>query len=287
MDNMFKDYISNLGAASFKSIPKKEGDYYDEETGLLMCGQCNTPKETIINTFEQQMKVRCMCQCMASEYHRKEEEAIRKQRYVRMMERRSEAFPTESLAECTFKADRFPDSDLSRVSRNYVKHFREFAEKGRGLCFFGKPGTGKTFYACCIANALLDNNYSVMVTSFSRIANSIQGMKGNTQDYIDHLNEYDLLVIDDYSVERNTEYMVETVFNVVDSRIKSGRPMIVTTNLAREQMKTQAQTNVERTRILSRLFETCTFFEAKGEDIRMKMMKEEDQKYRSLLLKED
>lgn len=283
----FREVIGNIADTSYKAIPEKENDYKDPETGLLMCGSCHTAKEMIIRPFGRDIKVRCMCECMSADYNARMKAEEEHQRKLRFKEMREEAFPDESLAACTFKADANPASELSKVAKNFVKHFEELAKEGRGLVFFGKPGTGKTFYACCIANALLDKEFSVMVTSFSRLANTLMGMKGNIQDYIDRLNNFDLLVIDDYSVERNTEYMLETVFNVVDFRIKSGRPMIVTTNLARDQMRSQAQTNMDRARIISRLLEVCTFFEAKGEDMRLKAMKAEDAKYRNMLLEDD
>lgn len=37
---------------------------------------------------------------------------------------------------------------------------------------------------------------------------------------------YDLLIIDDLGVERNTEYAMEQMFHVIDCRYRSRNPMI-------------------------------------------------------------
>ena len=284
---LFNEAMGELGANSFRAIPKNETDYYDKETGLLVCGECNTPKEALVEMFGRTMKVRCMCKCLSAEYERREEEEARQQRRLWLKELREGAFPDESLERCTFDTDLHPECELSRVARNYVRRFPEMLKDGKGLVFFGRPGTGKTFYACCIANELLKKEYPVMVTSFSRIANTLQGMRGNVQSVIDRMSNYDLLVIDDYSVERDTGFMMETVFNVIDFRIKSGKPMIVTTNMSRDQMRIQGQTNLDKTRVISRLFQTCVFFEAKGEDMRAKILRQDDSKYRNMLLEDD
>lgn len=94
---------------------------------------------------------------------------------------------------------------------------------------------GKTYAACEVANALIDKGYPVLVTNFARITNTIQGMYEGKQDYIDSLNEFQLLVIDDLGAERESAYMQEMVYNIIDSRYRAGLPMIYTTNISIEQ----------------------------------------------------
>ena len=42
-------------------------------------------------------------------------------------------------------------------------------------------------------------------------------------DFIASFDEYDLLIIDDLGVERSTEYAMEQMFFVIDSRYRSRR----------------------------------------------------------------
>ena len=69
------------------------------------------------------------------------------------------------------------------------------------------------------------------MTNFPTILNRLTGMFSEDRaDFIASFDEYDLLIIDDLGVERSTEYAMEQMFFVIDSRYRSRRPMIITTN---------------------------------------------------------
>jgi DNA replication protein DnaC len=127
-------------------------------------------------------------------------------------------------------------------------------------------GTGKTYLAASVANELISKGIPCLVTNFARIANEVQGMFEGKQQYYDSLNSFPLLVIDDLSAERKTEYMQEIVFNVIDARYRAKLPLIITTNLTREELMNPD--SVTSQRIYSRLFEMCTPIEVKGKDRR-------------------
>ena len=74
-------------------------------------------------------------------------------------------------------------------------------------------------------------------------------------DFIASLDAYDLLIIDDLGVERSTEYAMEQVFYVVDSRYRSRKPMIITTNLRLEEIKNPP--DLAHARIYDRILERC------------------------------
>lgn len=117
-------------------------------------------------------------------------------------------------------------------------------------------GTGKSFIAGCIANALLDKGVPVLMTNFARLLNKLTDMySGDRNAYIDSFKRYPLLIIDDLGMERNSEFVREQVFSVIDSRYRSQLPMIVTTNLSLEELKDP--TDLPRTRIYDRVMERC------------------------------
>lgn len=66
---------------------------------------------------------------------------------------------------------------------------------------------------------------------------------------------YDLLIIDDLGVERNTEYAMEQMFHVIDCRYRSRKPMIITTNLKLEEIKNPP--DLAHARIYDRILERC------------------------------
>ena len=105
-----------------------------------------------------------------------------------------------------------------------------------GLLLWGNVGTGKTFFAACIANALVEQHISVRMTNFSTILNDLFS-ETDKNKYLERLNDHNLLIIDDLGIERDTEYALEQVYNIIDTRYKSGKPLIITTNLTLEELK--------------------------------------------------
>lgn len=263
-----------------KSLPVNEEDYRNKE-GLLICGKCQTPKETVLKFDNKTIVVRCLCKCEEEARDESERHYAEEQKKIRINEMRSVAFYDSQTKQSVFENDDFLNPRLSKISRRYVDKFAKLKEIPEGLLFFGNVGTGKTFYASCIANALIEKNYSCIVTNFARIVNVLSSSKIEKQEYIDDLCRYDLLIIDDLSSERNTEYMNEIVMNVIDSRYRSKKPIIVTTNLTSEELKNP--TDVAKKRIYSRLIEMCYPVEVKGEDHRKRKLKDDFESIKNML----
>lgn len=166
---------------------------------------------------------------------------------------RSICFADNKMYEWNFKND---DRSVPAMvhTRNYVDKFKLMLEDNIGYLFWGGVGTGKSYMAACIANALLDKEYTVKMTNFATIINDLFCCE-DKNEYIDALVKYDLLIIDDLGAERGTEYAVENVFNVIDRRYRSGKPLIITTNL-HLSMLTNEQ-SLDKKRIYDRILELC------------------------------
>ena len=141
-----------------------------------------------------------------------------------------------------------------------------------GLLLYGPVGTGKTFFSACIANALIDRGIPVMMTNFARIVDDLQGDFSGRGDYLRRLNSYPLLIIDDLGIERNSEYMQEQVYNIVDARYASERPLIVTTNISLEEIKNPQ--NEQRRRIYDRILEMCHPIKVDGQSRRRQAVRD-------------
>lgn len=257
------------------SVPRSDDEYVGEN-GMLHCKKCGEPLEDIFDVPGRgKRKCRFICSCTkakleASKAQDKEDDKQRK---------RMVCFHGSKMSECRFETSE--SSELVKMGMNFAKHFQGFKKDGKGLLLYGTVGTGKSHVAACIANSLIDNGYSAYMTNFATIANELQGTF-EKQEYIDSLNKYDLLILDDLGIERKTEFMQEQVFNVIDSRYRSGLPFIITTNLTPEELK--KTTDIGNGRIYDRILERCHPVKATGESYRRQKLKD-DYKQIELILK--
>lgn len=221
--------------------------------GLHYCKKCGTAMQlrNVVPELGIDSLVWIPCECAKREHE--EEHAVIKDHQNQFI--RKSSFDNPELRKCTFAVDDMTNSKLSSVFRKYAENFPKYLKQGRGLVLAGNCGTGKTFYAACIANALIDSGYEVKVTNFATLINEIQGTYQGKNDIIRGLNKYPLLVIDDLGAERNSEFMLETVWNIVDSRYNSGLPLIVTTNLTLQELHNPG--DIRRDRIYDRILEVC------------------------------
>lgn len=234
------------------SVPKAESEYIGDD-GLLHCSVCHAPTQAVMwHPFKhKETKVGVICDCRKKElYDHKERE-----RQEERERRRRICFAEADMMGWTFANDDRRNAKLSDAMQNYVKHFDEFRKDGKGLLLFGSVGTGKTYYASAIANALIDIDYRVKMEKLSNIVNQLQKTFDEKDEIIRSINRYTLFIFDDLGAERNSEYMKEQIFNIIDERYRSGLPFIVTTNLTPDQIK-KAQ-DISDTRIYDRILERC------------------------------
>lgn len=277
---MFDVALKNIEAKAAASIKAEQGDYYGDD-GLLYCGKCNTPKQCRVEVFDKVRTPFCLCKCEVERRDAEEAERKRLEFEKRVKDMRRVGFPDDEMQNWTFDKDDRANEHITGVARKYVENFDTMRENGKGLLLYGTVGTGKTFAAACIANALIDKGFPCLVTNFARLINTISGMYDGKQQYIDGLNRFTLLVIDDLASEADTEYRNEIIYNVIDSRYRAGLPVIITTNLTAQELK-NAQ-DIRKQRIYSRLFERCIPVEVKGVDRRREHLRGDYKAYADLL----
>lgn len=275
-----KSFIDNVERKAAISIKTNEDDYIGAD-GLLYCGKCNTRKQTRVNILGIEKTPYCLCQCEVEKREREEAEIKRRELARKVSEYRRMGFPESMMQEWTFDNSDGTNDKIMTAARKYALNFDEFRKQGKGLLLFGTVGTGKTYAAACIANALIDRGIPVLMTNFARIANTVGGMWEGKQEYYDSLNKFPLLILDDLAAERKTEYMSEIVFNVIDARYRAGLPLIITTNLTAEELKHPSDISYQRT--FSRLLEMCLPVEVKGKDKRLERLKADIQPMKDLL----
>ena len=253
--------LTNI-ADSAGSLP----DDYIGSDGLLYCGQCNTRKEREIIWFDgKPKKVPVMCKCRAEEERLKKEQ-MQKEEEMRSIQRAK----ISSMMDDTFRTACFANYQIRngnerhlKVAKKYCIEFSKMYERNQGLLFWGTVGTGKSYTAACIANYLLEANTSVVMTSFVRILQEMQGFDREREEtFTNKLNSVKLLIIDDLGAERSTDYALEKVYGIIDNRYRAKKPLILTTNLTLQQM--QEATDIRYARIYDRIFEMCYPMEFSG-----------------------
>ena len=226
-----------LASLPYMSIDRAAGDmelagdeYIEPADGLIHCKKCRGSRQTVVLRFggSDYFIPRCLCPCQQKA--QEERKAMEK-------------------------------------AHAYVEHWKEAYRDNTGLLLFGDVGTGKSFFAGCIANALLDRDVPVLMTNFPSILNRLTGVFAEDRAaFITSLDDYSLLIIDDLGVERNTEYAMEQMFTVIDSRYRSKKPLIVTTNLKLEEIKNPP--DLAHARIYDRILERCAPVLFSGKNLR-------------------
>lgn len=253
--NPISEVIQNMATPT-----RNIGDYTDDE-GFLCCGTCRERKEMDVTVPESLrpsgvMRVRQNCRCERERYEAQEKARREQDFQIRMERLRRDGITDPAYLKYTFDQDDRRNPEVSDVCLKYVQNWDSMKADNIGILFYGDVGTGKSFLACCIANALLGRLVSVSVTNFPRILNTLQGsFDDERQKRIDRLQRYSLLVIDDLGVERDTAFSVEQVYNVIDTRARSGKPLIVTTNLSMKDL--QSPPSLAHSRIYDRVLEMC------------------------------
>ena len=105
------------------------------------------------------------------------------------------------------------------------------------------------------------------MTNFSRILNEMTNYQADKNQIVQNLVDYPLLIIDDLGIERNSEFALEQIYNVIDSRYCKMKPLIITTNLGLNDMKDESL-DVAHKRIYSRILEMCVPVYCGGADKR-------------------
>ena len=249
-----------------KPAQLREDEYLGED-GLIYCSKCRTVRQKRIAVAGKTIEPRCMCACQTAAYEQREQERKHREFLDRVEKNRSVGLTDPVLRRHTFENDLGYNPQQMDMAKRFVQHWDEFKKDSMGLLLWGPVGTGKSFIAGCIANALLDKGVPVMMTNFARLLNRLTDMyAGDRNAYIDSFKRYPLMIIDDLGIERNSEYAREQVFSIIDSRYRSQLPMIVTTNLSLKKLKNPE--DMARARIYERVLERCMPVRVNDQNIR-------------------
>ena len=133
-----------------------EDEYIDLSDGLIHCKKCGGQRQTVVPCFGKSgyFMPRCICQCQREAEEQRKAAEERQRRMERIKRRKAQGLQDRYLYDYTFSNDN-GQNPLMDKAHAYVENWKEAYKSNIGLLLFGDVGTGKSFFAGCIANALL------------------------------------------------------------------------------------------------------------------------------------
>lgn len=265
MEGLEKIFENAIQVHDAVNAPRPED--YTGEDGLIYCGVCHQPRQVRLSVLGRERVVGCACKCRQEEYILKEKALKEGNRLCIVQSLKSMSLLTGTLASASFEnyeTDR-SNCEILKIAQKYVDNFDQMYERCQGLLLYGDVGNGKSYTAACIANALLNRGISVVMTSFASILNDWSA--ASDDGLIGRFNSVRLLILDDLGIERDTGYALEKIFAVIDGRVRSGRPLIVTTNLSPQIMRA-SDVDIKYRRIYDRILEVCYPVRFEGKSFR-------------------
>jgi DNA replication protein DnaC len=157
-------------------------------------------------------------------------------------------------------------------------------DQGLGLLMSGDNGVGKTHLAVAVLRELMQNSgargqFWDFHALLREIRNSYNPETRTTElQVLEPVVEADILLLDDLGAWRMTDWMVDTLFYILNSRYMAKRPTLITTNFqdvsaeeaARKDPNERKEFLVERVgqRVRSRIMEMCLVIRMNGQDYR-------------------
>lgn len=252
---------------------------YIGEDGLLHCGICGEAKQAYLpkDMFFGKDRRSRMCRCEREKQDREANKRLEKEHLQKVKELRRNCFRYSSYANVTFQDSKVVNKQ-SVFCQRYVKDWEQMKSKNIGMLFWGDVGTGKTYLAACVANALIEKEVSVKMLNFNHILNA--GFE-TRNELLEDICRCSLLIIDDFGSERETEYGLETIHSVLDARYSCGKPMIVTTNLPLQVIRNPS--DIMHKKIYDRL-ENCVPIQFTGESYRKAIGNQKMEEFRQVLM---
>ena len=232
-----------------------------------VCGKEKTWRKA--NLLGSWFRVAIMCQCevdLEEEEKRREEARAKQERLQRILALSNLG---ERFREATF--DTFTVTPATAACwegfRNYAESFSK--ETTDGICIYGRPGNGKSHLAAALVNRVIERGYTAVFIEapdlFSRIKATYGAEGDGSEDKIlRSLATCDLLVLDDAGAEKPTAWVQEKFYQIINSRYRNRKPLVVTTN-------TPDMAGLEEIvgfRAYDRVLEMCTPMRNTGESYR-------------------
>lgn len=258
-------------------VTMRPGDYEGAD-GLIYCGKCHTPRSTLLGEDCGELAGRLvpkMCRC-EREAEAVEKEKGRVERVERMRER---CLPLDEMRAARF--ERADECKAIDVARRYVDKWEGVRAENIGLLLCGNTGSGKSYAALCVCNALIDREIPARYVTFPEAVTAMREGGEARQTLEKCVKSSPLLVLDDFGAEGDSSYVQSLSCQLVDMRARAGKPLIVTTNYPLAMF--QGHADELHARAADRIAGMCTPVSVTGESRRQRRAADKMQRAREIL----
>ncbi len=128
-----------------------------------------------------------------------------------------------------------PRAVMTRILDVCRKYAENFSKNSGNLLFNGSTGLGKTLLSACIACQVAEKGYSVAYESaphlFSKLEKNRFHPSEESAQAVAKLENSDLLIIDDLGTELPGQFVIASLYTLLNDRLLAGKPTVISTNL--------------------------------------------------------
>ncbi|MDO5156686.1 MAG: ATP-binding protein [Eubacteriales bacterium] len=164
-----------------------------------------------------------------------------------------------------------PYDNMCNIMNKCKQFIQDFKVNGGNFLFYGETGLGKTFLSHCIAKALLDEHHTVLYQSSIHLFEDVcadvimkKSQLAKSQQTYRYLYDCELLIIDDLGTEFTNSFVSSELYDILNTRMRSGKSTIISTNLNLQEL-----TDRYSDRITTRIFAEYKVFNFYGSNIRL------------------
>jgi DNA replication protein DnaC len=181
--------------------------------------------------------------------------------------------------ECTLQSYKPAKGNGSQLlAFNYAfRLVREYPAVDRGLLLMGTCGVGKTHLSVAILHGLIEKGVSCLFYEFGALLKEIQNSYNPVSQtselkVLAPVFEAEVLVLDELGASKPTDWVRDTMMQIINARYNERKLTIFTTNYLDDRLSLSDETLAEKVgvRIRSRLYEMCSTIVVEGEDYRRK-----------------
>jgi DNA replication protein DnaC len=162
-----------------------------------------------------------------------------------------------------------------RVFNHAYRLVESYPGDGRGLLLMGSCGVGKTHLTVAILRELLDKGVRCLFYDFGALLKAIQATYNpNTHtselEVLSPVFDAEALVLDELGASKPTEWVLDTMLQIIRARYNDRRLTIFTSNYLDERSGRESETLEDRigVRLRSRLYQMCQTVVIDGDDYR-------------------